>query len=63
MEDAKYLNLIAEGRFGEARKALDDLVLEKGAYATQSGDFRFYHGSVYGKVFTRFRGDAKLSIE
>ena len=62
MEDAEYLNLIAEGRFGEARKALDGLALEKGAYATQSGDFRFYHGSVYEKAFTRFRGDRSIFL-
>ena len=54
MEDEEYLSLIAQGRYKDARKALDGTALGKGAYVTQSGEFRFYHGSTAKERFTSF---------
>lgn len=54
MEDSEYLNLIAEGNLGEARKALDGVALSRGALKV-GGRFKFYHGS--RKSFTKFRQD------
>lgn len=60
MEDAEYLGLIAEGKYQEARKALDAKAKSFGAL-TVDGHIVFYHGSRSNKPFHAFDVRAGLS--